>query len=152
MSKAHYTIDLGTGDGRLPFYGTHSGGETIVKPMEVFLNNLPATMVEVPSGAKEFMPLELELMDMPAEGLGLEDVIPVVIAWNSAGANEDLKTVIIQKWADADFTVETSKITLAQAWCKVYKLPEGDRKSAETRTMTMTITHRGSTFELGGTA
>jgi hypothetical protein len=148
MSKAHYTIDLGSG--RVPFYGTHSGGETIIKPMEVFLADVPGTMVEVPSGAKEFMPLELELMDMPAEGLGLEDLIPDVITWNSAPANEDLKTVIIQKWADADFTQETSKITLAQAWCKVYKLPEGDRKSAENRTMTMTITHRGSVFELGG--
>ena len=147
MSKAHYTIDIGAG--RVPYYGTHSGGETISKPMEVHLADKPATMVEVPSGAKEFMPLELELMDMPAEGLTLGELIPDIIAWNNAGINEDLRTVIVQQWLDADFTKEGTKITLAQAWCKVYKLPEGDRKSAENRTMTLTITHRGSTFEKG---
>jgi hypothetical protein len=150
MSKAHYTIDIGAG--RVAYYGTHSGGETIIKAMEVHLADTPATMVEVPSGAKEFMPLELELMDMPAEGLTLDALIPDVIAWNSAAINEDLRTVILQKWADADFTEEVSKITLAQAWCKVYKLPEGDRKDAANRTMTMTLTHRGSTFTGAGQA
>lgn len=145
MAKGFYTLDLGAG--RVPFYGTHTGGHTLQLSMEVYKSDKPATKIDYGSGAEEYKPLELELQDYPQEGLYLDDILAEFVAWNAD--KDDLRTAIVQHWKDADFTEERSKWTLTKGWCKEFTPPDGDRKANEVRTMTAMITHQGSTFELG---
>jgi hypothetical protein len=149
MSKGFYALKF---DGQVQaLYGTHSGGETIQKNYEVALGNRPATMVKVPSGALEFIDLELELEDRPADGLYLDDLITAIIASNqqklddSGGPSEPLELQLVM-YKDADFKEPRSTLTLKQAWVSAYKLPEGDRKASEVRSMSVTVSHRGSTY------
>ncbi len=146
MDKGYYTVEWDGSSGPIPFYGTHSGGETKAMSMEVYLSTRAGTKVDVPSGGLEFMPLELELMDLPAEGLFLESTMTELVTWNNSLKDGVYETrdVIVTRWANADFTTVVQTLTLSQAWCKDYKFPEGDRKSNEVRTMTATITHQGS--------
>lgn len=149
MSKAHYTLEIG--GQKNPLYGTHSGGETIKKNTEVALGTRPNTMVKVPNGGEEYRDLELELEDRKADGIRLESIIPTILESHSQPLSDDGAPSVdldvqLVMWADDEFQKEVSRIKLKRAWVSDYTFPEGDRKSGDMRTMSVTISHRGSEF------
>jgi hypothetical protein len=153
--KGYYVLQFAGTD--LALYGTHTGGETVAKSLEVALGTRPSTMVKVPGGGEEYRDLELELEDRPADGLFLDEFIQTVIESNSAPLNTDGTPGInldvqLAMCSDAKFINKRSVLTLKNAWVSDYTLPDGDRKANEVRTMSVTISHRGSVFALGASA
>ncbi|NJK43714.1 MAG: hypothetical protein HC933_05025 [Pleurocapsa sp. SU_196_0] len=131
MNKGFYTLEF-SGE-KQPLYGTHTGGETVAKSLEVAMGTRPATMVKVAGGGEEYRDLELELEDRPVDGISLDTIIPSLIESNGAPLNTDGTPGIdldvqLVMWADKNFTTERSRLKLKNAWVSDYKLPEGDRK------------------------
>jgi hypothetical protein len=139
--KAFYALKFGAS--AVALYGTHSGGETVAKSREVQDATRANTMIKVRDGGLEYKDLEIELEDRPANGILLESIMAIAIKWN---ADEERKDVLLIQYSNPDFTgSELSTLALKQAWCSDFTLPDGDRKSGDSRTMKLTLAHKGST-------
>ncbi|MDX2007197.1 MAG: hypothetical protein SFU83_18310 [Meiothermus sp.] len=140
-------------------YASHTGGATHPITRQVALSSAPNTMVTEPTGGKEFEPLELTFEDRRDEGFLIDEVYAFFLEWQEeredkpgAEGGRSIKVTArrdanIVWYSDADFAEVIARHNLVRCWPERVSAIEGERSSPDVRSFTVTLAHRGSTYQ-----